>query len=194
MIESNYFALQLASKLGSTRNADVYSPFFGHGSVATMLLNHAAQSAYFMEDKKYASDFYEKAVAKVMNDFCLKGDRTSRAEMRYMQVKDTDISLIKQHYEYQLKLDKNGSGELNKSFRLTVEKSLPSVTLSPQTIMLFPTPEAGVQFSCINLQNGRILYEQPNEGNYKCWTDGFIIKQDNEIFRSLIEYLENTLN
>lgn len=50
------------------------------------------------------------------------------------------------------------------------------------------------QFSCINLQNGRILCEQPNEGNYKCWTDGFIIKQDNEIFRTLIEYLENTLH
>lgn len=194
MIESNYFALQLSSKLNATRNMDVRSPFFGQGSVATMLLNHAASAAYFMEDKAYASAFYERAVAKVINDFCIKGDRTTRAEMRYMIAKDADISLIKQHYEYQVKQDKNGNAQLNESFKLVLEKTLPSVVSVPDVLMLVPTEKAGVQFSCINLQNGRILYEQPNENSYRCWTDGFLVKQDNEIFRSLIEYLENTLS
>lgn len=194
MKDSNYFALQLSSKLDQCHNRDIYSPFFAKGSVACSLLEHAARTAYFMEDKAYAVEFYEKAVAKVMSDFCLKGDRASYSEMRTMRPKDGDISLIRQHYEYQVKLDKFGNGSLNESFRLEVKTVYPITSFESLQPLLIPTPKAGVQFSCINLQNGRILYEQPNEGNYKCWTDGFIIKQDNEIFRTLIEYLENTLH
>lgn len=184
-MQENYFALQLSAKLNNKCNSDVFSPFFAGGAVATGLLEHAARTAYFMPNPEEATAFYEHAVAKVMKDFSLPGDRLNHSQMQEKRPTGAHFSLIRQHYEHQMKLDDCGVGKIGDYY--LVKKGAYDV------IEIIATDKAGVSFSSINLQTGRIIYEQPLESGFSFGFTSFLTLQDADAWLCLIEYLENTL-
>lgn len=182
---NNYYALQLSARLDNQRNIDVFSPFFAKGAIARGLLDHAARTAYFMPDSDEAAAYYEKAVSKIMKDFCLPGDRLDHAEMRRCCIDEKQCSIVKQHYENKMHLNILGFSSVGDSYKVYKDHN--------GELIVTALGSAGVSFKSINLQTKRILYEQPLEGDFYYEFTSFLTRQDAEAWLALIEFLENTL-